>query len=683
MRKKKINLRLPSFFTLLFCMGLLFSNITIAQTASYVTVGASNFVCATGTDACPANDLQVADIFVQGADECISCEPGSSVTRILYMRIYNSTGSVRTSFALFGNLSNNASIEGHTGKIFICVGPINITKGLNEFPVGEITFICGTQVTLTDNYLAYTPANGSTETVCANFAKATKCKDISPKCGVAATINIRTPGSASVTSETKPCTGTSTGSFTITPINGTAPYNIKVYTNPTATCPTSPSATDLVSTCSNVAVGGTCVVNNRAAGNYCIYMTDANNCVFKFAYNLASVFCCTPPTVGANPGNATKCAGQSASFISSASAGNPTPTVQWQVKPLGGNIFTDISPVGPSAYSGFATSTLGISDVTGLNGYEFRAIFTSTDCTPATSNPATLTVTPLPTANAGSAPVSACFVSGATGNTFNLSGSGSNGTQSWSVQSKNPNTLTAVITNGNTYNPSVKVTGTTEGTVTLRLSVSTASCGTATSDVTVTTLAVPSEPDVTYIPPPTCTDATFKITVDNPHDGSTYTLRQLSGGIGPITKTAPANVVGGKITFEGLIPGKGYRVTETNGGGCISTPEACGDFSSVVGARMSPQSITNEETQTTTVKAYPNPFSDRVKFMVTSTVAGKGNLEVYNMMGQKVKTVYQGYIAKGTQTFELSLPGKQVANLVYVLRIGDKKMTGKILQVNQ
>ena len=69
--------------------------------------------------------------------------------------------------------------------------------------------------------------------------------------------------------------------------------------------------------------------------------------------------------------------------------------------------------------------------------------------------------------------------------------------------------------------------------------------------------------------------------------------------------------------------------------------------------------------------------------MVTSTVAGNGNLEVYNMMGQKVKTVYQGYIVKGTQTFELSLPDKQVANLVYVLRIGDKKMTGKILQVNQ
>jgi hypothetical protein len=80
---------------------------------------------------------------------------------------------------------------------------------------------------------------------------------------------------------------------------------------------------------------------------------------------------------------------------------------------------------------------------------------------------------------------------------------------------------------------------------------------------------------------------------------------------------------------------------------------------------------------TTTVKAYPNPFSDRVKFMVTSAEAGNGNLEIYNMMGQKIKTVYQGYIAAGTQTFELSLSKQQVANLVYVLRVGDKKVTGK------
>jgi len=29
------------------------------------------------------------------------------------------------------------------------------------------------------------------------------------------------------------------------------------------------------------------------------------------------------------------------------------------------------------------------------------------------------------------------------------------------------------------------------------------------------------------------------------------------------------------------------------------------------------------------------------------------------------------------------LPTKQISNLVYVLRIGDKKMSGKLLQINQ
>ena len=83
------------------------------------------------------------------------------------------------------------------------------------------------------------------------------------------------------------------------------------------------------------------------------------------------------------------------------------------------------------------------------------------------------------------------------------------------------------------------------------------------------------------------------------------------------------------------------------------------------------------------VQAFPNPFSDQVKFLVTTSEAGIGSLEVYNMTGQKIKTVYTGYIAAGTRTFELRLPAQQVSNLVYVLKVGDKKVTGKILQMNR
>jgi hypothetical protein len=82
------------------------------------------------------------------------------------------------------------------------------------------------------------------------------------------------------------------------------------------------------------------------------------------------------------------------------------------------------------------------------------------------------------------------------------------------------------------------------------------------------------------------------------------------------------------------------------------------------------------------VKAFPNPFNDRVKFVVNSPDAGNGSLEIYNLLGQKVKTVYQGHINSGDQSFELTIPKKQQATLIYIFRVGNKQVTGKLLQLN-
>jgi hypothetical protein len=83
------------------------------------------------------------------------------------------------------------------------------------------------------------------------------------------------------------------------------------------------------------------------------------------------------------------------------------------------------------------------------------------------------------------------------------------------------------------------------------------------------------------------------------------------------------------------------------------------------------------------VQAFPNPFRDQVRFEVNSPVSGKGSLDVYNSLGQKIKTVFQGNIIKGNQSFQLKLTQHQVSNLVYVLRVGGQQVSGKILQVNQ
>jgi len=137
--------------------------------------------------------------------------------------------------------------------------------------------------------------------------------------------------------------------------------------------------------------------------------------------------------------------------------------------------------------------------------------------------------------------------------------------------------------------------------------------------------------------------------------------------------------------FTGLAAGSNPSIIVKNADGCISAATSCSEASSTCPANIARavSSVTEATSIEPSVKAYPNPFSDKIKFVVTSPAAGRGNLEIYNMMGQRVRTVYQGYIVAGTQTFELNLPTQQIANLVYVLRIGDKKLSGKILQINQ
>jgi PKD repeat protein len=205
---------------------------------------------------------------------------------------------------------------------------------------------------------------------------------------------------------------------------------------------------------------------------------------------------------------------------------------------------------------------------------------------------------------------------------------------------------------------------------------------------TLTVNAIPPVPSATYHPP-ACDEATFSVEVTNVVNGATYTIKKGDGsnfGVGvitpsdAITATSTAN-----ITFSGIPAGSGYEVSVSKNdcspaGGAL----ACGAEDRLAEqSRKAPATVNLNVEAQTTVKAYPNPFSDRIKFVVTSAVAGNGVLDVYNMTGQKVKTVHQGYIAAGTQTFELSLPTQQVANLVYVLRIGDKRMSGKILQINK
>jgi hypothetical protein len=306
------------------------------------------------------------------------------------------------------------------------------------------------------------------------------------------------------------------------------------------------------------------------------------------------------------------------------------------------------------------------------------------NCTNTASGSAIVTINPLPTADAGTAPAAQCY--SAAGNSFNLNGSGSNGNPSWAVQN-NPNSLTVQITNGTTFTPTVQVSGSSSGgSVTLRLTVTSNTspqCGTATNDVTVTVTGQSGGPSVQYNPP-ACDETTFSITVSGLQQSDIVTVKDKNGAtIAGLSPASPYNVPASTSskTFTGIPAGSGYQVTLSRNG-CVSAPTTCPSSGSRTLKTTEEQSNLIIEDSKPAVKAFPNPFNDRVKFVVNSPDAANGSLEIYNLLGQKVKTIYQGHINAGDQTFELTIPKKQQATLIYIFRVGSKQVTGKLLQLN-
>ena len=80
----------------------------------------------------------------------------------------------------------------------------------------------------------------------------------------------------------------------------------------------------------------------------------------------------------------------------------------------------------------------------------------------------------------------------------------------------------------------------------------------------------------------------------------------------------------------------------------------------------------------------PNPFTDRIRFNLVSGVSGMGSLELFNVMGQKVGVVYQGYIQAGRPfNQEYNVPETNRNALIYVFKVGDQQVTGKLIGLRQ
>jgi hypothetical protein len=61
-------------------------------------------------------------------------------------------------------------------------------------------------------------------------------------------------------------------------------------------------------------------------------------------------------------------------------------------------------------------------------------------------------------------------------------------------------------------------------------------------------------------------------------------------------------------------------------------------------------------------------------------VSGKGSLDLYNLLGQKVTTVFHGNVDAGiSKTVEYTVPNANRTSLMYIFRVGNLTSSGKLI----
>jgi hypothetical protein len=104
---------------------------------------------------------------------------------------------------------------------------------------------------------------------------------------------------------------------------------------------------------------------------------------------------------------------------------------------------------------------------------------------------------------------------------------------------------------------------------------------------------------------------------------------------------------------------------------------------SIVSRTSNTEGATVSQSDFVKVKVAPNPYHDNVTFNIESTVSGKAILEIFNLAGQKLSTVFEGNLSAGKgQNIRFNIPEQNRSNLVYRLRVGEITSTGKILYMN-
>ncbi|MFN5706207.1 MAG: beta strand repeat-containing protein, partial [bacterium] len=205
---------------------------------------------------------------------------------------------------------------------------------------------------------------------------------------------------------------------------------------------TNPSPATLVSNPSQISTTGT----------YYLYATTAAGCIGPASSGITVTINSKPSSAISSPESS--CSGQSRTITATSNASSPV--YVWQISNDAGSNWSDLSNAG--VYSGVTTSTLTVSNTTGLGGKFYRYTVTSSANCSSTSNPAVLVEETAPTIS--TEPVnSSSSVSGSTSFTVAYSNSPTADFQ-WQVSTNGGSSYSDLAENstyGGTTSPTLSV----------------------------------------------------------------------------------------------------------------------------------------------------------------------------------------------------------------------------------
>jgi hypothetical protein len=686
------------------------------------TIGMAQVTPANCVQGCTSSDVQIKNAYlsdVSGNKLSSSFVCPASGTATVFLTLELTTNTPRIGVAIFTKIKRFDPATQTVGTE-VSGSPISQCFGTNlNQPTNKVTFLqsftwtCGTPIVMTDVFIAWGTGN-------TNFCKGTpfQCPATPSKCyqlpgGSFIAIETPVPQNQTVT-QCSDAKGGTTSTFNLNNISVTTSSNVTITWWQNFTAPGTFS-NQITTTSAYESPTRTIYAKITSNSNSSVFSVSTVNLVVNQTPNLVitdPAAVCSPATVDITAGAVTTGStlpsgttltyylnnnGSLGSQITSSAAQslgagtywikattNTTPACSDQKQVVVRVNQTPAAPVLSKVDNCNGTTTITAKDA-GNNNISSSELTWSNG---ATGNPITVNTT---TAVTATRTVSGCT----SGNSNSITPAPKN-TPSAPVLSKVDNCDgTTVITakdaasnvisaseltwsNGATTNP---ITVTTTAPVTATRTVNGCTSGNSNS-VTPAPGSAPDAPSVTYNPP-ACDQTTFSVTITGVVAGVTYTIKDKNGaniaGVSPGNSVTAPNA--NNISFSNIPAGSGYQVTASVGS-CSSAASNCNTSAGITRKVVDNTNLVLAEGNQLLVKAYPNPFNDKVKFVVNSAQAGNGSLEIYNMLGQKIKTVYQGHINSGNQNFELTVPKKQQSTLIYILRVGDKQVNGKLLQLN-